>query len=810
MPVARQFILRPVFLTHLALLLAGVCHPGVAQEAKPSLQIATFQCDVTPPAGSPLCFGFVRPAEKVVDPLSARGLILITDEDPVVLCTVDWVAIANGAHDAWREALADAVGTTVDRVSVHVLHNHDAPGVDFSAAEILAVYGHRGTLFDDGSARQAIKRAATAASEAMRSPGNVSHIGFGKGKVEKFASNRRVVGPGGKLKYWRGSSTGNADARAEPEGAIDPYVRLVSFWDQETPLVSLTYYASHPQSYYGRGGVSVDTVGLARSAREEALPQIAHIHFNGAAGNVAAGKYNDGATENRKILADRLAAGMRHAWQTMKKVPLRSGDVSWHTRPVRLPRKKSLDTAELTEVLGNPNSRVNDRVRACRALAWLKRCEAGHTITIGCLHIGPARILHMPGELFVEYQLAAQKMRPDLHVCLAAYGDHGPGYIGTTVAYSQGGYEVGPPSNTAPEVEAVLMSAMRQLLKAKTPAAINASAPPFYHDKLNLMHYLDGKGKAQPVRSMEDWQQRRRHILRNFELVAGQLPGSEQKVPLDMRVEEVEQLENYVRKKITYASAANDRVPAYLLIPNDVQGRVPAVLCLHQTTKIGKREPAGLGGSADLHYAAELSERGYVTLAPDYPFFGENQHDPYKNGYVSCIMKGIWNHMRAVDLLQSLPEVDGQWIGVIGHSLGGHNSLFLGMYDERVRCVATCCGYTTNQAFFDKHGRIPGTASNRYYPRMNQLTDGVLERTPFDMAEIAAATAPRPLLTVAPLRDGNFPVEGVKDCRLALTTLYELHKANDRLSFDFPDAGHTFPAESRERAYTWLDRWLKR
>ena len=73
--------------------------------------------------------------------------------------------------------------------------------------------------------------------------------------------------------------------------------------------------------------------------------------------------------------------------------------------------------------------------------------------------------MHMPGELFVEYQLAAKKMRPDLQVAMAAYGDYGPAYIGTTVAYSEGGYETSPrASNVAPEVEPILMDAMQRLL----------------------------------------------------------------------------------------------------------------------------------------------------------------------------------------------------------------------------------------------------------------------------------------------------------------------------------------------------------
>ena len=642
-------------------ILLGFCFVSrcCAQDEEPQkhpLRIATFQTDVTPPVGSPINYGFGRPAERIVDPLSARGVILMTDDNPIVLCVLDWVALANGAHDAWCEALAGAAGTTTDRVSVHVVHQHDAPGVDFSAAEILAAYGHRGLLFDDAYARDAIRRTAEAAGVAVKKPRRVSHIGYGQAPVEKFASNRRVAGPDGKIKFWRGSTTGNADARAQPEGTIDPYLRLISFWDGGTPLVSMTYYASHPMSYYGRGGVSADTVGLARATREEALPQVAHLHFNGAGGNIAAGKYNDGATRNRAILAERLAVGMTAAWNAMKKTPVTAADVRWKTRAVKLPLKKSLNKEAFADVLADPKSSKHDLIRACRRLAWMNRSEAGHAITIGCLQIGPVRILHMPGELFVEYQLAAQEMRPDLFVCMAAYSDHGPGYIGTAVAYSQGGYEVGPPSNTAPEVEGVLMSAMRELLEAKVAfhsakdAPLSRSerqhtTPPFYHDKVNLMHFLDEKEAKHEVRSIEDWQKRRAHILRHFELVAGTLPGPERKVPLDVRVEEVEQLKTYVRKKITFATEKNDHVPAYLLIPKvafrsakgDNKVRVPAVLCLHQTTSIGKREPTGLGGSADLHYVAELAERGYVTLAPDYPYLGENHFDPYENGYVSCI-----------------------------------------------------------------------------------------------------------------------------------------------------------------------------
>src|SRR5436305_11504991 len=108
-----------------------------AQAGEGPLRLATFRADVTPPLGTPLCDALVQPASEIVDPLSARGVVLLTGQKPIVLCAVDWVGIGNGGHDAFREALAQAAGTTRERVAVHCLHQHDAPGCDFQADDVL-------------------------------------------------------------------------------------------------------------------------------------------------------------------------------------------------------------------------------------------------------------------------------------------------------------------------------------------------------------------------------------------------------------------------------------------------------------------------------------------------------------------------------------------------------------------------------------------------------------------------------------------------------------------------------------------------
>jgi hypothetical protein len=456
-------MLRPVGVFALAFLV--VLSLGASVTAKP-LALCTFECDATPPLGSPLCGSAVPPAKAIVDPLSIRGLVLLGDEAPIVLCSVDWVGIGNGGYDAFREALAKAAGTSVDRVALHTLHQHDAPTCDFDAEALLASRSLSGALFHVAFARQTIDRAAAAVRHALSSPKTVTHLGIGAGRVDKVASNRRVLGEDGKVKYVRYSASTISEAVAAPEGVIDPQVRLLSLWNGDQPLVVLSYYATHPQSYYGQGGVSYDFVGMARAQRESALPGVPHIHFNGASGNVAAGKYNDGSPANRAVLASRLAAGMSAAWTATHRTPLSSSDVGWRTRDVKLPLGAHLVAeAPLVQLLDDAGALPRDRTRAATDLAWIRRVQAGRAIQLSCLRLGTAYVLHMPGELFVEYQLAAANLKPQATVCMAAYGDYGPGYIGTQIAYSQGGYETSYVSRVSPNVEKVLTDAMADLLK---------------------------------------------------------------------------------------------------------------------------------------------------------------------------------------------------------------------------------------------------------------------------------------------------------------------------------------------------------
>ncbi|MDZ4861118.1 MAG: prolyl oligopeptidase family serine peptidase [Candidatus Hydrogenedentes bacterium] len=337
--------------------------------------------------------------------------------------------------------------------------------------------------------------------------------------------------------------------------------------------------------------------------------------------------------------------------------------------------------------------------------------------------------------------------------------------------------------------------------------AAGDSPPPFYADKLNLLVVRNESGDEAPITSPVEWRTRREHLLANMQLVMGDMPDGAKRAPLDVRVEEEVETPAYSRKKISYAAESGDRVPAYLLIPSKIDGKAPAMLCLHQTIKIGKAEPAGLGENTNLDYAHELATRGYVCLAPDYPRFGDYDIDVYAMGYASATMKGIWNHMRGVDLLQGLPEVDADRIGCIGHSLGGHNTLFMSVFDERIKVAVTSCGFTRFAKYYD--GDLTGWTHRGYMPRIDTVYGKDPARMPFDFPDILAAIAPRHLFINAPTGDSNFDVGGVRESVEAARKIFALHDADDQLVVEYPDSQHDFPPETRDRAYAFIDRALK-
>jgi hypothetical protein len=418
----------------LALLSASAAH-----SAEPEFRLATFSADVTVPIGHRLMGILPARAARVADPLEARGFVLLGADKPIVWVAVDWCEIRNEAYDRWREILAAAAGTEPARVIVTCLHQHDAPVADLGAQRLLEQVGLANQLCDAGFHEEAVRRVAGAVGKSLPSARPVTHIGIGKGLVQNVASNRRVALGEGRVSFGRGSNSGSDPAMQQaPEGLIDPWLRTMSFWNGDEPLLALHTYATHPMSYYGRGEVSADFVGLARRLRQEEEPAVFQIYATGCAGDVTAGKYNDGSPANRPILAKRLLAAMQDAWQHTQRWPLTSVQLRTAEIPLKFRSDPAYTAAALHQALGDPKLDERARILAAMALASRQRLEQGRQASMSCLDFEHALLLSLPGESFVNYQLMAQRLRPDVPVLCSAYGECWPGYIPTRAAFADG------------------------------------------------------------------------------------------------------------------------------------------------------------------------------------------------------------------------------------------------------------------------------------------------------------------------------------------------------------------------------------
>ena len=335
-------------------------------------------------------------------------------------------------------------------------------------------------------------------------------------------------------------------------------------------------------------------------------------------------------------------------------------------------------------------------------------------------------------------------------------------------------------------------------------------------DRNKLLTFINQRGEIAPVKTIEDWKVRRASILAAMQDVMGPLPGEAKRCPLEVKIDEQVDCGSYIRRLISYQSEPGGKVPAYLLIPKDALAgnrKSSAVLCLHPTSSdLGHKVVVGLGGKPNRDYARELAERGYVTLAPSYPLLANYQPELTQLGYASGTMKAIWDNIRGLDLLESLPYVKRGGFGVIGHSLGGHNSVYTAVFDDRIKVIVSSSGL---DSYRDYYGGDPkrwqpgqGWCQTRYMPRLASYA-GRLQDIPFDFGEMLGALAPRVVFINAPLRDSNFKWESVDRVTAAAREVFQLYGKPDNLIVEHPDSEHDFPNEMREKAYRLFDEHLK-
>lgn len=336
-------------------------------------------------------------------------------------------------------------------------------------------------------------------------------------------------------------------------------------------------------------------------------------------------------------------------------------------------------------------------------------------------------------------------------------------------------------------------------------------------DREKLLEFHKPDGTVGQATSVKEWNLRRAEIVQGMESVMGKLPGKEKHCDFEVKIEEEVEFDTHVRRLITYASEPGCRTPAYLLIPKDVlagKRKAPAVLCLHGTNnEVGHGVVVGLGKLPNRGYALELAQKGYITFAPNYPLLAKYQPDIKKLGWESGTMKAVWDNIRGLDYLETLPFLAHKNFGAIGHSLGGHNSVYTAVFDPRIRAVVSSCGLDSYLDYYggDSKNWFPekGWCQTRYMLRLADYR-GRLGEIPFDFHEMIGALAPRQVFISAPLKDSNFRYQSVDRVVRAARPVFELHGASGNLQVEHPDCDHDFPEAMRQKAYELFDKALKK
>jgi len=324
----------------------------------------------------------------------------------------------------------------------------------------------------------------------------------------------------------------------------------------------------------------------------------------------------------------------------------------------------------------------------------------------------------------------------------------------------------------------------------------------------------------EPV-TKESWPEKRERILSAAMKILGPFP--DKVVPLEPQTLSEEDCGTYFRRKVSIQVQPGDRMPAWLLVPKNLHGRVPAILCFYGTTSgAGKDTTVGLSGPTpgsaprkNRAFAVDMVEAGFVALAPDYLRDGERlppSGRPYDTTdfyrrfpHWSCVGKDVWDNMRAVDYLQSLPFVDGERIGMVGHSYGGHSTIFAAALEPRIK-AAFASGPVSDFLHHGEHwGVPPGSGQSQSLPGLRPY---VLDHTlplPVTFYEFTALIAPRPLAVCQAVGERR-PMEE-ENCA-AVSEVYRALDAGDRAKYWWVAGDHDFPPVARKAAVAWFQKWL--
>jgi dienelactone hydrolase len=764
--------------------------PAVERDVTPRWRVGYAEADITPASGEAMLAGFgqSRQVAGTLAPLRAQALAFEDGKGHrALVITADVLGFGRGSVDVLRRKIEKAHGIPASAVCLNASHTHWGPainhGMNFALGGLNVWYIGR---LEETLLSLAGKALSNVAPSRVEYGACEVHIGM----CRRVSSERGEIGWG-----------------PNPKGSYDPHTPVLRITRAQSPKqIVLVGHACHPTSTGTTNAWSPDYPGAMRRKLESALEDSRALFVQGCGGdakvvftNEATGKIEFAADPKQsEIAGEKLATGVL---AYLSKGELISLDAELETQLVsgslslQAPRRR-----EQIEEMANANPRNSSTWWARQSLAYPdNRRSLPYEVQVW--RLGDLTAVALEGEVCADWGPMVRGLAKTRHAMAIGYANEVPGYIPTARIIREGGYE-GDTSHMAyflpapfePRMEVELTTLVERALGRGVPAARAAA-------------------KATDVG--DEWPARKAAIVANLGRLLGPLPGRAFRVPLDLKTIKEEHGEGYVQKTITYNVDPYDRVESYLLIPERREGKWPAILALHSTHPIGKDLAMGLDRAVSQPYARELAQRGYVVIAPDYWPMGHyrnKQYDPYQRGYASGAIKGVWNHMRAIDVLESLPEVDVDRIGCIGHSLGGYNTIFLSVQDARVKAMVSNAGYNSFVDYAASPyggGDLANWALDKHIRRIRTVYNDDPAQVPCDFPDLIAALAPRPLLTIAPKQDDIFVLPGVKKCLDAARPVYELLGVRENLQARFPEDAHNFSEAERRAAYEFLDKFLK-
>ncbi len=758
-----------------------------------------------------------RPADGKLTELWAKAMAI---EDPqgnqVVLVTLDLVGIDRDTAARIQSRVVEQLGLPRKALVISTSHTHSGPVVGNGLRSMYFLDGVAWSLIDQYTAEleskvvQVVTRAMTDLRHAELS-WTVGRAHFAVNRRNNVESNVPEQRLAGRLNGPVDHDVPILVVREPRDENLDP---------EDLPKIRLVVcgYACHATVLSGYQWCG-DWPGYAQSAIENRFPGATAMVWVGCGADQNPLPRRD--VELAKQYGNEIDRAVADAMERREIQLTGSLDSQFAEVPIefaRVPTREQLD-----ETLKSSN-----RFEAARARLLIETIDRegklpthyDYPIQTWRLGDGPTWVF-LGGEVVVDFALRLKLELGAGKTWIAGYCNDVMAYIPSSRVLHEGGYEgggsmvyYGLPSSWGESIEEqIIHETRRQVAQLGGPAAeqVRSVLPRSYPNHRDLRVWRDEKDELHPIKSPADWARRRADTLVAMQAVMGRLPEMDAFAPLDVQIRNREEFDGYSRLLISYRVDATSKVTAHLYLPRFevTQGnrKRPAVLALHPTSPLGKGVVAGEGPTANRNYAVELAERGYVVLAPDYPSFGELADDDFHtDAYVSGTMRAIVNHRRGIDLLAARDEVDANRMGVIGHSLGGHNAMFVGVFDERIRAVVSSCGWDPFHHYYG--GKLAGWASDRYMPRIREMYGLDPDQMPFDFPEVAAALAPRGFFSCSPLRDANFDAQGVMLVEPGIREVYRLLGADENCIIRYPDSEHDFPEETRKQSYEFLDRVL--